>query len=81
MVLGTILGVLVLIIAYFIYSNYTVAMANKYFYTELIDRGLIPEVAKQIMNQENKAYQIRIKSGERGVSLRDHLEEVLENEF
>ena len=81
MILGIILGVVVILVAFFVYSNYTVAKANKYFYNELIKRGLIPEAAKQVMNQENKAYQKRIKSGERGLSLKDHLEEVLENEF
>jgi len=78
MVVVIIISVVIVVVSYIVYHNFSVMKANKQFYYELLERGVNAALAKRIMNQENKVYQDRIKSGERGLSLRDHLEEVLE---
>jgi hypothetical protein len=72
-----ILGLIIILIR----SNISVMKANKYFYNELIYRGIHPHEAKSIMDAENRNYQNRIKSGERGLLLINHLNEVLERDF
>ena len=73
--------VLTVALIIFIISNLSVRKANKSFYEQLISKGVEHHEAKRIMDEENEKYGDRIKYGERGVMLSDHLKEVLKRDF
>ena len=73
-----ILGGIVLFI--FIFSNLSVAGANKKFYNALISKGYSPSRAKVIMDEENDAYGTFVTvTGGGGKMLRHWLEEAIKN--
>ena len=73
----TILVVIItFIILWFVWSNLKVAKANKLFYDQLVKKGISHEEAKSIIKIENINYQERVKAGEKGLMLNDHLKEV-----
>jgi len=81
MLLWIVLIAVAIIVLFFVYSNYKVARANKYFYSELLKLGFSSFAARVAVQKENENYQNRIKSGERGLMLIDHLNEVLQKKY
>lgn len=77
-ILYSIVAIIVVWLIWLVINNIDVMKANKWFYNSLLDKGISPEVAKSIMDQENINYQNRVKSGAKGLKLIDHLKEVNE---